>query len=203
MSDVSLFRHQSECYSQNQTWEIELYARKRIYHVYEVQIEKSVLGSLFGITEQALWWQTVTHGRDFLSACHTQDFYASMALAPWGHRAFGLSVHAYVRLLTRLRFLSKVESQDLLMVASRYFIWACISLRPAGIYKSHDIMTYISGCPLTSDFGQIIKVRIFVQDRILTSTNGSKLIFHIRMYLCETIRYIQEPWPHDLYFTVC
>ena len=29
-------------------------------------------------------------------------------------------------------------------------------MRPAGIYKSHDLMTYISG-PLTSDFGQIIK----------------------------------------------
>ena len=35
--------------------------------------------------------------------------------------------------------------------------------------------------PLTSDFGQIIKVKICVQDRILSSTNGSKLIFHIRM----------------------
>ena len=43
-------------------------------------------------------------------------------------------------------------------------------MRPAGIYKSHDRMTYIS---LTSDFGQIIKVKIFVQGRILSSTNGS------------------------------
>ena len=34
-------------------------------------------------------------------------------------------------------------------------------MRPAGIYKSHDLMTYI---PLTLDFGQIIKVKIFVQD---------------------------------------
>ena len=47
--------------------------------------------------------------------------------------------------------------------------------------------------PLTSDFGQIIKVKIFVQGRILSSTNGSKLIFHMRMYLCETSRNIQEP----------
>ena len=57
--------------------------------------------------------------------------------------------------------------------------------------------------PLTSDFGQIIKVKIFVQGRILSSTNRSKLIFYIRMYLYETSRNIQEPWPHDLYFTVC
>ena len=47
--------------------------------------------------------------------------------------------------------------------------------------------------PLTLDFGQIIMVKIFVQDRILSSTNGSKLIFHVKMYLCETSRNIQEP----------
>ena len=45
-------------------------------------------------------------------------------------------------------------------------------------------MTYISR-PLISDFGQIIKVRNFVKGRILSSTNGSKLIFHMRMYLYE------------------
>ena len=32
--------------------------------------------------------------------------------------------------------------------------------------------------------------------------NGSKLIFHMRMHLNETSRNIQEPWPHDIYFTV-
>ena len=35
--------------------------------------------------------------------------------------------------------------------------------------------------PLTSDFVQIIKVKIFDQGRILSSTNGSKLIFHMRI----------------------
>ena len=44
--------------------------------------------------------------------------------------------------------------------------------------------------PLTLDFGQIIKVKIFVQGRILSSTNGSNLIFHMRMYLYETSRNI-------------
>ena len=63
-------------------------------------------------------------------------------------------------------------------------------------------MTYISRSTAL-DFGQIIKVKIFVQGRILSSTDGSKLIFHIRMYLYETRWNIQEPWPHDLYFTVC
>ena len=56
---------------------------------------------------------------------------------------------------------------------------------------------------LTSDFGQIIKVKIFVQGRILSSANGCKLIFCMRMYLYETRRNIHEPWPHGLYFTVC
>ena len=55
-------------------------------------------------------------------------------------------------------------------------------------------MTYISR---STDFGlsQIIKVKIFVQDRILSSSNGNKLIFHMRMYLYETSRNIQDPWP--------
>ena len=56
--------------------------------------------------------------------------------------------------------------------------------------------------PLTSDFGQIVKVKIFVQGRISRLINGSKLIFHMRMYLYETSRNIQEPWAPDLYFTV-
>ena len=64
------------------------------------------------------------------------DFYAPAASARWGYRAFGLSVCPW----TRLRFLSKVESQDLLMPASWYFIWWCISVRPAGEYTRG--MTY-------------------------------------------------------------
>ena len=53
-------------------------------------------------------------------------------------------------------------------------------MRPAGIYKSHDIMTYISRST-GFDFGQIIKVKMFVQGRISGPVNGSKLIFHMRM----------------------
>ena len=49
--------------------------------------------------------------------------------------------------------------------------------------------------PLTSVFGQIIMVKIFVQGRILSSTNVSKLIFHVRMSLYEASRNIQDPWP--------
>ena len=71
-------------------------------------------------------------------------------------------------------------------------------MRPEVIYKSHNLMTYISQSaniygPLTSDFGQIIKVKIFVQGRILNFTNVSKLIFHMRMYLYETSRNILDP----------
>ena len=39
-------------------------------------------------------------------------------------------------------------------------------------------MTYIFNGPLISDFGHIIKVKIFVQGRILSFTDGSKLIFY-------------------------
>ena len=62
-------------------------------------------------------------------------------------------------------------------------------MRP-GIYKSQDLMTYISRF---TDFGQIIKVKIFVQGRISRPINNSKLIFHMGMYLFETRRNIQEP----------
>ena len=63
-------------------------------------------------------------------------------------------------------------------------------MSPAGIYKSHYLLTYISR---STDFGQIIKDKIFVQGRISRFFNGSKLIFHMRMYLYETSRNKQEP----------
>ena len=44
-------------------------------------------------------------------------------------------------------------------------------MRPAGIYKSHDLMTYISWST-DLDFGQIIKVKICVQGRISKPING-------------------------------
>ena len=53
-------------------------------------------------------------------------------------------------------------------------------------------MTYISRS--TAGFGQIINVKIFVQGRILSSTNGSKLIFYMRMHLYETSRNIPKPY---------
>ena len=63
---------------------------------------------------------------------------------PWPHDLY-FTVHWLRTLarLSRLRWFSKVESQDLSMVASWYFIWRCISMRPAGINKSHDLLTYI------------------------------------------------------------
>ena len=54
--------------------------------------------------------------------------------------------------------------------------------------------------PLTSDFGQIIKVKIFVQGRVSGPMDGRRLIFHMMMY--ETSRNKQEPWPRDLYFMI-
>ena len=65
-------------------------------------------------------------------------------------------------------------------------------MRPAGIYKSHGLMSFISW---STDFGlgQIIKVNIFVHARISRPINSFKLIFHMRMYLYETSRNIKEP----------
>ena len=53
--------------------------------------------------------------------------------------------------------------------------------------------------PLTLDFGHIIKVKMFVQGRILNYTDASKLIFHMRMRPSETSRSIQELWPLDTF----
>ena len=63
-------------------------------------------------------------------------------------------------------------------------------MRPTGIYKNHDLMTY---GPLHLDFGQIIKVKIFVKGGISRPINGSKLLFHFRMYIYQISRTIQEP----------
>ena len=63
-------------------------------------------------------------------------------------------------------------------IASWYFIWGCISMRPARIYKCHDM--------LTSDLGRFSMVYNFCH-RFLSSTDGRKLIFYQRLYLCETI----------------
>ena len=51
--------------------------------------------------------------------------------------------------------------------------------------KEHSGCAYI--CP------SIDQVKIFVQGRISRHINGSKLIFHMRVYLYETSMNIQEP----------
>ena len=59
-----------------------------------------------------------------------------------------------------------------------------------------------SGCPYVHTS---IRMSVHPYTRltwISRPINGSKLIFHLSMYLYETSRNIQEPWPHDLYFTI-
>ena len=56
-------------------------------------------------------------------------------------------------------------------------------MRPEGIYKSHDLLTYISRSA-DLEFGQFSMVNSFVIGRFLTSTDSSKLIFHQGLYLC-------------------
>ena len=52
-----------------------------------------------------------------------------------------------------------------------------------------------SGCPYVrpSVCPSEDQVKIFVKGRISVPINGSKFIFHMRMYLYETNRNIQEP----------
>ena len=79
----------------------------------------------------------------------------------------------------------RVESQDLSPINDSNLIF---HMRMYFYETSRNIQEScpIFHGPLTSDFGQIIKVNIFVQGTILSSANGSKLIFHMRMYRSET-----------------
>ena len=64
-------------------------------------------------------------------------------------------------------------------------------MRPAGICKSHDLLTYISW---STDFGLWRLSRLRFLSKLESRTiSGSKLIFHMRIYLHETSRKIQEP----------
>ena len=64
--------------------------------------------------------------------------------------------------------------------------------RPSGVHRPFglSVRPYVD------------RVNIFVQGRISRPINGSKFIFNMSMYLYETSRNIQKPWPHDLYFMV-
>ena len=85
--------------------------------------------------------------------------------------------------------------------ASWYFIWGCSIWDQQENTRAMTSWPAFHG-PLTSDFGQIVNVKIFGQGRISRPVNSSKLIFHMRMYLYETSRNIQDLWPPDLYFMV-
>ena len=57
----------------------------------------------------------------------------------------------------------------------------------AGLHKSHALLFH---GPLTSDFGQISKVKILVQGRISSSMSSCKLIFHNEdVPLCDQQEY--------------
>ena len=55
--------------------------------------------------------------------------------------------------------------------------------RPVGGHRAFGLSIHPS----------VDQVKIFVQGRISRHINGSKLIFHMRMYLYETSTNIQEP----------
>ena len=119
---------------------------------------------------------------------HLQSCYAPAASARRGHRAFGLSIRVYVRLsVDQVNIfvqgrISRPFNGSKKIFHMRMYLW------DQQEYTRAMTSWSIFHGPLTSDFGQIIKVKIFVQGRILTSTNGSKLIFHMMMNLYETSR---------------
>ena len=110
-------------------------------------------------------------------------FLCPHGLSPPGHRALGLSVRTsvdQVKIFVQGRISRPIKDSKLIFHMRMYLYETSRNIQePWPIFHG----------PLTSDFGQIIKVKIFVQGRILSSTNGSKLIFHIRMYLYETSSY--------------
>ena len=126
------------------------------------------------------------------------------AYACRGHRAFGLSIRSVrtsvrpsverVKIFVQGRISRSINGSELIFHVMRMYLFE-ISREYTRVITSWT-MFY---SPLTSDFGQIIKFKISSNN----GNNGDKLIFYIRMYLYETSRTIQEPWRHDLYFTVC
>ena len=122
------------------------------------------------------------------------NFYAPAASVHLWHRAFGLSEHAYVHLSTDQVKIFVQGRISRPVNGSKFDIsYEDVSLWDQREYTRVMTSWPIFHSPLTSDFDQIIKVKIFIQSRILRSTNGSKLIFHMKMHLYETNRNIQEP----------
>ena len=117
------------------------------------------------------------------------------------HRAFGLSVCVYVRpsvdqvkIFVQGRISRPINGSKLVFHLGMYVYETNRKIQepwPPDLYFAANWLRT----------GQIIEVKIFVQGRISKPING-KLIFHRMMYLYETSRNIQEPWPPDLYFTV-
>ena len=119
-------------------------------------------------------------------------------LCPHGldHRAFRLScIWLYIRpsvdqvnIFVQGRISRPINGSKLIFHMRMYLLWNQQD------YTRAMTSWHIFHDPLTSDFGQIIKVKIFVQGRSSSSTSGSKLIFHnMRMYFYETSRNLQEP----------
>ena len=73
-------------------------------------------------------------------------------------------------------------ANKLLLLIRPFLIFMPPQPRPAGGIAC-------SGCPYVRT--SVEQVNIFVQGRISRPNNGSKLIFHMRMYLFETSRNIQ------------
>ena len=122
---------------------------------------------------------------------------------PWPHDLYFV-VHWLRTLarLSRLRFLSKLESQGLLMVASWYFIWWCIFETSRNIQEPwpHDLYFTIYWLRTLARLSKLRCLpKVESQDLLMVAS----WYFIERMYLYETSRTIQRPWPPDLYFTVC
>ena len=135
-------------------------------------------------------------------ACSDVCFYAPATSARRGHTVFGLSVHAYVsssvdqvKIFVQGRISRPINGSKLIFHMRMYL---CEIRKNIQEPWPHDLCFTILWLWF---FARLSRLRFLSKGE--SSTNGSKLVFHMRMYLYETSRNIQETWPHDLYFTVC
>ena len=139
-------------------------------------------------------------------------FYATAASARREHRAFVFSVFPSVdqvlsyilKTLSRLRFLSKVESQDLLMVASWYFIWDCISMgqkkKMCVEYFSigflmEKYLKHVFFCPELSPFLEVCPF-----EKIQTKSDACHIVWTVYARVLKFHIWIPHGKVADLYF---
>ena len=123
---------------------------------------------------------TLTASVSVLALQNVKVFYASVASARLGHRVFGLSVRVYVHpSIDQVKNFVQGRISRTIYDSKLIFHMRMYLTRQQEYTRAITSWPIFHG-PLISDFGQIINIQIFVQGRMLSFTNGSKLIFPMR-----------------------